>query len=202
MQKVQYHLFRLYLLIWSQLVIFHSRYSTLSLDCTLWPWRRISMSYEVCLTFTDFNRLYSQSFLWFFFNSYLDVSVHCISYLGFHLSIYPSYRTLTTIHIPAHTLARALRFSMFTYLAVLTNLYASIHLFLQPAEILIKITLSFIMFSYTLTILLNRIHPPPYPSYITSLTYPPYTPSVTSCLVSFNYLSTLLCLNISLLHLP
>ena len=96
-----------------------------------------------------------------FLNSYLDVSVHCISYLGFHLSIYPSYRPLTTPHIPALTLARALRFSMVTYLAVLTNLYASIHLFLQPAEILIKITLSFIMFSYTLTILLNRITPPP-----------------------------------------
>ena len=105
-----------------------------------------------------------------FLNSYLDVSVHCISYLGFHLSIYPSYRPLTTPHIPALTLARALRFSMVTYLAVLTNLYASIHLFLQPAEILIKITLSFIMFSYTLTILLNQIHHPP--SYITSLTYP------------------------------
>lgn len=118
-----------------------------------------------------------------FFNSYLDVSVHCISYLGFHLSIYPSYRPpLTTLHIPAHTLARALQFSMFTYLAVLTNLYASIHLFLQPAEILIKITLSFIMFSYTLTILLNRIHPPPLVYYIPYL--PPPTPPL-SHLVSY-----------------
>ena len=91
-----------------------------------------------------------------------------LGFSPFNLSFIP--HPLTTLHIPAHTLARALRFSMFTYLAVLTNLYASIHLFLQPAEILIKITLSFIMFSYTLTILLNQIHHPP--SYITSLTYP------------------------------
>jgi hypothetical protein len=58
------------------------------------------------------------------------------------------------------------------------------------------------MFSYTLTILLNRIHPPPLPLVYYIPYLPPYTPSVTSCLVSFNYLSTLLCLNISLLHLP
>ena len=103
MQKVQYHLFRLYLLIWSQLVIFHSRYSTLSQDCTplMGPWRRISMSNEVCLTLTDLNRLNSQSFLWLNIKTVtlmFQFTVSRILVFTFNLSLI--YRPRTNTHYP------------------------------------------------------------------------------------------------------
>nr|YP_009681253.1 hypothetical protein [Austropuccinia psidii]QDH07302.1 hypothetical protein [Austropuccinia psidii] len=92
---------------------------------------------------TDLHVLWSLSDLyWFkspllsvilviFFNSYLDVSVHCIPYLGFHLSIHPSYHLtlnppITYIHVPAHTEAICLGLAVIPYVYVLSCTYESL----------------------------------------------------------------------------
>jgi len=81
--------------------------------------------------------------------------------LGFYLYRYP---TLTHTHIYIYIIYHMVA----SYAYVLRHTYESfclLHSLQQPAEILIKITLSLIMSSYTLTILLNHIHTP--------IVYPP-----------------------------